>query len=190
MDQKTGGLQEKTGLRPSLRFRERSIPLVLLGTVLFLSGALSESKAQPRTDAQALDPGKLIAVKRVIDGDTIELADGERVRYLGIDAPELRRKIRGRWVERAEPFATEAFELNRRLVEGRAVRLELDRESRDRYHRLLAYVFVGDRLVNAELIAAGYAVVRIHPPNLRYADLLMKLQAEARAHQRGLWAVH
>ena len=85
-------------------------------------------------------------------------------------------------------FAAEAYKLNRRLVEGRKVRLERDQESRDRYHRLLAYVFVEDRLVNAELIASGYVEVRLHPPNLRYADLFMKLQAEALVHQRGLWA--
>lgn len=53
---------------------------------------------------------------------------------------------------------------------------------------LRAYVFVDDRLVNAELITSGFAVVRLHPPNVRYADLFMKLQAEAMAHQRGLWA--
>ncbi len=188
MDHETGGIQEKTGLRRSLRFWERAVPLVLLGAVLFLSGVISESKAQAPLDAQALDPGKPIAVKRVIDGDTIELANGEIVRYLGIDAPEMRRKVHGRWVEHVEPFAAEAFALNRRLVEGRRVRLELDRESRDRYHRILAYVFVNDRLVNAELISSGYVVVRLHPPNLRYADLFMKLQAEALAHQRGLWA--
>jgi micrococcal nuclease len=128
-----------------------------------------------------------MAVKRVIDGDTIELVNGEMVRYLGIDAPEMRRKVHGRWIESSEPYAAEATALNRRLVEGQPVRLELDRESRDRYHRLLAYVFVKDHLVNAELISSGYVQVRLHPPNLRYAELFMKLQAEALAHHRGLW---
>lgn len=188
MDQETGGLQEKTGLRQSRRFWGRPIPVALLGALLLLSGAISESMALPRPGDQAFEFGKPIAVKRVIDGDTIELANGETVRYIGIDAPEMRRKVRGRWVKKAEPFAAEAYELNRRLVEGRKVRLERDQESRDRYHRLLAYVFVEDRLVNAELIASGYVEVRLHPPNLRYADLFMKLQAEALAHQRGLWA--
>jgi micrococcal nuclease len=160
----------------------------LLGTVLLFSALLSEPKAPAQTGSEALNLGKPVAVKRVIDGDTIELSNGERVRYLGIDAPEMRRKVRGRWVEKTEPFAAEAYELNRRWVEGRSVRLEMDQETRDRYHRLLAYVFVNDHLVNAELITSGYVVVRLHPPNLRYADLFMKLQAEALAHQRGLWA--
>ena len=188
MDQETGSPREKTDLRPAPGFRRRSIPAVLLGTVLIFSGVLSGSKAPSQTASEALDLGKPVAVQRVIDGDTIELSNGERVRYLGIDAPEMRRKVRGRWVEKAEPFAAEAYELNRRWVEGRRVRLEMDRETRDRYHRLLAYVFVNDHLVNAELITSGYVVVRLHPPNLRYADLFMKLQAEALAHQWGLWA--
>ncbi|MBI3994596.1 MAG: thermonuclease family protein [Nitrospirae bacterium] len=188
MDQETGGSQEKTGVSPVPRFRRRAVPVGLLGTVLFFSGLLSGPSTLSPADSGVFEAGNLIPVKRVIDGDTIELVNGETVRYLGIDAPELRKKVRGRWVEAAEPFAAEASELNRRWVEGRRVRLERDKEDRDRFHRLLAYVFVEDHLVNAELISSGYATVRLHPPNLRYADLFMKLQAEALAHQRGLWA--
>ena len=188
MDQETGGPQEKTGLSPAPGFRLRAVPVGLLGTVLFFLGLLSGPSTLSQAGSEVFEAGNLIPVKRVIDGDTIELVNGETVRYLGIDAPELRKKIRGRWVEAAEPFAVEASELNRRLVEGRRVRLERDIEDRDRFHRLLAYVFVEDRLVNAELISSGYATVRLHPPNLRYADLFMKLQAEALARQRGLWA--
>jgi micrococcal nuclease len=160
---------------------------VLLGPILFLSVVSPKSKAEPGAETHPADLGNPIAVKRVIDGDTIELVNGDIVRYLGIDAPEMRRKVRGRWVEGGEPYSAEAFALNRRLVEGQTVRLELDRESRDRYHRILAYVFVKDHLVNAELISSGFVQVRLHPPNLRYADLFMKLQAEALAHHRGLW---
>jgi micrococcal nuclease len=187
MDQKTGESQEKACLSRFLRAGRRFLPVVLLGPILFLSVVSSKSKAEPGAEPLSADRGKLIAVKRVIDGDTIELVNGEMVRYLGIDAPEMRRKVHGRWVESGEPYAAEATALNRRLVEGQPVRLELDRESRDRYHRLLAYVFVKDHLVNAELISSGYVQVRLHPPNLRYADLFMKLQAEALAHHRGLW---
>jgi len=187
MDQKTGESQKKAFLSRFLRGGRRFPPVVLLGPILFLSVVSIQVNAEPGAEPTPADLGGLIAVKRVIDGDTIELVNGEMVRYLGIDAPEMRRKVHGRWVESGEPYAVEATALNRRLVEGRPVRLELDRESRDRYHRLLAYVFVKDRLVNAELISSGYVQVRLHPPNLRYADLFMKLQAEALAHHRGLW---
>lgn len=187
MDQETDGSGEKTRLIHTRRLWGRSILVLLLGGAILFSAALWGRKVASRPDSSLLDLGRSIAVSRVIDGDTIELVNGERVRYIGVDAPELRHKVRGRWVEKAEPFAAEAYELNRRLVEGRGVRLELDRESRDRYNRLLSYVFVDHRLVNAELVEAGYAVVRLYPPNLRYADLFMRLEAEARAHKRGLW---
>jgi micrococcal nuclease len=127
-------------------------------------------------------------ILRVVDGDTIQLSNGEWVRYIGMDAPELRRKVGTRWVEDPQPGAVEAYELNRRLVEGKRVRLELDVEQRDRFHRLLAYVFVGDLFVNAELVKAGYATVFTYPPNVRYHQLFLDLQKKARVEHRGLWA--
>lgn len=127
-------------------------------------------------------------VLRVVDGDTIQLSNGEWVRYIGVDAPELRRKVGTRWVEDPQPGAEEAYELNRRLVEGKRVRLDWDVERRDRFHRLLAYVFADNIFVNAELVKAGYATVFTHPPNVRYHQLFLDLQKEARMEQRGLWA--
>ena len=127
-------------------------------------------------------------VARVIDGDTIEIADGRLVRYLGIDAPELRRRVGGRWVEQPDPFGREATALNRRLVEGRTVRLEYDVRTHDRYGRLLAHVYVGSESVNATLLKEGAARVRIIPPNVRYADEFRRFAAEARRQRRGLWS--
>ena len=123
-----------------------------------------------------------------MDGDTIQLSNGEWVRYIGIYAPELRHKVGTRWVEDPQPGAVEAYELNRRLVEGKQVRLELDVEQRDRFHRLLAYVFVGNLFVNAELVKAGYAKVFLYPPNIRYHQLFFDLQEEAKIKRHGLWA--
>lgn len=163
------------------------LPVGLLGLGLLLAGPLRGLEAGSGADAGIPGLDRPIAVKQVIDGDTIELINRERVRYLGIDAPEMRRKVNGRWIKIMESFAAEAYELNRGLVEGRSVRIELDREIRDRYDRLLGYVFVDGRFVNAELISSGYVIVRIHPPNDRYADLFIKLQAEARAEGRGIW---
>lgn len=109
MDQETGDREEKADLNPFLRLRIRFVPVVWLGAVLPLFDATSEPKARSQAGPKAIDFGKPVAAKRVIDGDTIERADGEEVRYRGIDAPELRRKIRGRWNEYAEPFAAEAL---------------------------------------------------------------------------------
>jgi micrococcal nuclease len=124
-------------------------------------------------------------VVRIVDGDTIDvqLADRvEKIRYIGVNAPEVHHPIRGE-----EPGGREAAEVNRRLVAGRHVRLELDVRTRDRYGRLLAYVWAGDTMVNAELVRRGYAQVMAVPPNVKYQHLLVKLQREARDAHRGLW---
>ena len=117
-------------------------------------------------------------VVRVIDGDTIVVElDGkdERVRYIGIDTPEMddeRPAIRRR--------AVEAKAANARLVGGRRVRLELDVERRDRYGRLLAYVWVGDTLVNEALVQAGHAAPYTVPPNVRYVGRFLDAARDAR----------
>jgi len=126
-------------------------------------------------------------VRRVIDGDTVELVGGWLVRYLGIDAPEVRRWEGGRWVVAPEPMGREAAGFNRRLVEGKRVRLEYDVQTHDRFGRLLAYVYVGGVLVNEELLRAGFAQPLTIPPNGRYAQRFRALTEEARRAQRGLW---
>ncbi len=186
MDQETRGPIEKTQLTASNPRPKRSVP-TFLSVALILSVLLSPPPDPTRADSEFTQRPRQAAVGRVIDGDTIELVNGERVRYIGIDAPEIRRKVKGRWIESPEPFAIQAFEKNRRLVGDRTVRLELDRQTRDRHNRLLAYVYAGDRFVNAELVSAGYAVVRIYPPNDRFSERLRNLETEARAKRRGLW---
>lgn len=130
-------------------------------------------------------------VVRTVDGDTVwvRLASGvEKVRYIGIDTPEVHHPTRGE-----EPGGRAATEINRGLVGDRPVRLEPDVQLRDRYGRLLAYVWVrradgGEVMVNAELVRLGYAQVMTVPPNVRHAEMFRKLAAEARENHRGLWA--
>jgi micrococcal nuclease len=86
-----------------------------------------------------------------------------------------------------EPFGSEADTANRRLVEGQTIRLELDVQPWDRCQQLLAYVYVGDLMVNAELVRQGYAQVATFPPNGRYQDIFRALQCEACEAQRGVW---
>ena len=124
-------------------------------------------------------PPDTVLVQRVVDGDTIVLAGGERVRYLGIDTPEV--------TGVPELFGPEATEANRRLVEGRRVRLERDVTDRDRFDRLLRYVYVDGVMVNAELLREGFAKVLVYPPDSRYAQCLAALEEEAREAGRGLW---
>ncbi len=128
----------------------------------------------------------LAGVVEVIDGDTITVALSDRtetVRYIGVHTPETKHPLK-----RGEPGGPEAKEVNRQLVAGQRVRLELDVQERDRAGRLLAYVHVSDQMVNTELVRRGYAEVVTIPPNVRYHALFVKLQREAREQRRGLWA--
>lgn len=130
-------------------------------------------------------------VVRTVDGDTVwvKLASGvEKVRYIGIDTPEVHHPTRGE-----EPGGRAATEINRGLVGDRPVRLEPDVQLRDRHGRLLAYVWVkradgAEVMVNAEMVRLGYAQVLTVPPNVRHAEMFRKLAAEAREQRRGLWA--
>ncbi|MEK6252488.1 MAG: thermonuclease family protein [Actinomycetota bacterium] len=124
-------------------------------------------------------------VTRVIDGDTIEVSvddHTDEVRYIGIDTPET--------VKPGTPvqcFGPQASAFNHRLVEGRAVRLVFDGERRDVYGRLLAYVHVGQRFVNARLVRLGYARTLTIPPNDTHAGLFHRLARAAGLAGRGLW---
>jgi micrococcal nuclease len=126
--------------------------------------------------------GKEYVVRKVIDGDTVQLETGETVRYLGIDAPELFLKEGG-----SEFFAKEATRFNKKLVLLKKVRLEFDVEKKDHYGRLLAYVFVKNVCINAELVKGGYARAVVKPPNTKYRDVFLDYQKKAMDEEKGLW---
>ena len=119
-------------------------------------------------------------VARVVDGDTIVVDGGERVRYVGIDAPETG--------EAPEPLGVEATEMNRRLVEGRDVLLVKDTSDRDRFGRLLRLVYADGILVNAELLREGYSRAVVFPPDDEHAECFAALEEEAKEAGRGMWA--
>lgn len=129
--------------------------------------------------------GETFRVARVVDGDTLLLDGGERVRLIGVDTPETVRPDHP-----VEPLGPEASAFTRRHVDGRDVRLEFDRERRDRFERLLAYVYVGDFFLNEELIRAGYSKAVTRFP---YSEAMKRrfraAEAEARHARRGLWAL-
>jgi micrococcal nuclease len=134
-------------------------------------------------DAPAVLLGQVVDV---IDGSTIRVALGDRaetVRYIGIDTREPEQSPKP-----PEPSGRNAIDANNQLVARQQVRLELDVLERDRNGRLLAYVFVGPQMVNAELVRRGQAEVLTVPPNMRYRDVLVTLEQEARDQKRGLWA--
>lgn len=125
---------------------------------------------------------------RIVDGDTIHVSVAgrrEKVRYIGVDTPESRRP--GTPVQ---CFAKAAGAFNASLLRGRRVELRTDAERRDRYGRLLAYVYrEPDRLfVNAELVRRGYARILTIPPNVAHAGEFLSLERDARRAGRGLWS--
>ena len=137
-----------------------------------------------------------IYVRRVIDGDTIQLQTGERVRLIGIDTPEMHESSKlyrdsqrtGRDKRVIQELGRRAYLFTKELVEGRNVRLEFDVEKKDKYGRLLAYVYLQDStFVNAKIVEEGYASLMSIPPNVKYAGLFLKLYRQARKNRRGLW---
>lgn len=119
-------------------------------------------------------------VKRVIDGDTIELANGQIVRYVGVNAPN-----------NGELFEEEATEANVKLVSGKTVTLEYDTYTSDRFGRVLAYPMIDGKNVAVELAQKGFVKVTIYQDRrkLKYQDELLKAQNEAKQKKRGIWSL-
>jgi micrococcal nuclease len=162
-----------------------SLLLVALLASVLLSGRDGGDNNGDSTPAGPAGQTADAEVTRVIDGDTIEvrISGGEdEVRYIGIDTPET--------VKPGTPvqcFGPQASSENHRLVEGRRVRLVFDRERRDVYGRLLAYVYTDSGFVNAQLMRGGYARSLTIPPNTRHAGLFHRLAEDAGRAGRGLW---
>ena len=127
----------------------------------------------------------IVFVKRVIDGDTIELDNGEKVRYIGINAPET--------VDTnslVECYGVEASTKNKELVEGKNVRLEKDISDKDKYGRLLRYVYMEDgSMVNLLLIKEGYAKSSTYDPDIKYQAQIQTAEKNARESGTGLWSI-
>jgi micrococcal nuclease len=135
--------------------------------------------------ARSAGAGRSVRVTAVVDGDTIDVAWAgrrERVRLLGVDTPET--------VDPRRPvgcYGPEASAFTHRRLQGRTVRLRFDRQRRDRYGRLLAYVEVDGRRFNDELLTGGYARVLVIPPNGRHGRAMLDEELAARSAERGLW---
>jgi len=122
-------------------------------------------------------------VRWIDDGDTVVLDTGDRIRYIGINCPEIDHGDRP-----AEPFGDLAKRYNKELVYGKRVRIEYDLEKRDRHGRLLAYLFLGNgRFINGALVAEGLAYCLPHGENTKFRDALLAYQREAMSAKRGIW---
>ena len=175
------------------RGRTRTVRIAPLFVVFWL-GSLTAcapgqaSTARPTASVAASTgsgSGDVFVVDRVVDGDTIVVrtpGGSVHVRLIGVDSPES--------VKPGTPvqcFAIAASTYTKRALTGTLVRLEYDVERFDRYGRTLAYVWVGSRMFNEQMVRDGYAVVETVPPDVRYADVFVAAERDARRHDRGLW---
>ncbi|MDO8635510.1 MAG: thermonuclease family protein [Dehalococcoidia bacterium] len=145
----------------------------LIPCLLALALMFSATACQPQAPTEA----GTFQVIRVIDGDTIVVEGNVRVRYIGMNAPEM-----------DEPFGEEAKEANQDLVQGKRVKMEKDVSNTDRYNRWLRYVYVDSLMVNGEIVRLGLARAQGYPPDIKHQAYLNRLEREASQAGRGIWA--
>ncbi len=172
-------------VHPRRRFRRRGVRwlAILVGLVVLVVARLWYSP-EPLARQVTLEPGPH-AVVRVVDGDTIVVVPHERVRLIGVDTPETVKPDHD-----VEPYGPEASQFTEDFLSGGMARLEFDRRERfDRYGRHLAYVWVGERMLNEELLRAGLGRWE---PGFHYADAMKRrfrqAQREAQEQGRGIWS--
>lgn len=170
--------------------------LIIVCIAILISGCSGYSQSGRRkintrsqsTDTESTSNNGFVVVEKVVDGDTFwvinEKGEREKIRLIGIDAPESRnvfdKKI-GYYGKESKDYLTQ-------LLYGKLVKLDADIGLTDKYGRTLAYVYLENgTFVNADLIKNGYATVMTVPPNVKFADKFVELQREAMEQGRGLW---
>lgn len=155
--------------------------LIFFGLLIYYSNKKASIQIIPPSSTPVLTPGNLITyakVTRVIDGDTIVIDTGQHVRYIGMNAPEL---------SPLECYATQASEINKNLVLGKTVKLVKDVSETDKYGRVLRFVYVGDQMIDDELVKDGAAKIMTVPPDVGYKDEFQESENYAKENKLGLW---
>ena len=166
--------------------------VVLLIWTIFVPKNIGQEKPNeiqiPSTQNEIVETTKKdlqkVKVLRVVDGDTIEIEGGQKIRYIGVDTPETVDPRRS-----PQCFGKEASNYNKELVENKEVYLEKDVSETDKYGRLLRYIYLESESVsiNEQLVKEGYAVSSSYPPDIKYQDKFKAAEEEARNNKRGLW---
>lgn len=165
------------------QLRHARMPWWAIGLVLIAAFCWQQYADREVPPADPADPNRTYRIERVVDGDTLVLAGGERVRLIGVNTPET---VKPNWP--VEPFGPEASAFTKRLAEGRTATLGFDRERRDKYGRTLAYVYLDGVMLNEEILRAGLGHAELQYP---FAESMKRrfraAEAEAKAARRGLW---
>jgi len=169
-------------------FTSRKFNKIIVSLVLFLF-VIIFNKINPPVNQSLTTVKEIYRVTRVIDGDTIVLNNGIKVRYIGMDTPEMPSLK----AKKADCFAEKAKVENSELVLNKEVSLEKDVSNTDQYKRWLRYVYVKNKdgqeiMVNVYLVENGYATLATYPPDVKYVDLLKSAQILARNKGKGLWS--
>lgn len=154
--------------------------LIFIGFVVYFSNKNKTVQIIPQlTPITTSTPSAIFAkVVRVIDGDTIVIDTGQKVRYIGMNTPEM---------ETSECYATEASEINKNLVLGKTVKLEKDISDTDKYGRLLRFVYIDNVFVDDYLIKNGFAKIMTVPPDVEFKDEFQESQNYAKKNKLGIW---
>lgn len=163
----------------------RTFLTISLIVLISIHSCTSASKQRHQNSTTHLYP-----VKKIVDGDTFWVDDGFekgiKIRFIGVDAPESRKTFK----KEVRYYGAESKQYLQNLLSGRNVILVSDVDSLDRYGRTLSYVYLEDgTFVNALLVENGYATVMTFPPNVKFVELFVQLQQEAREAKRGLWGI-
>lgn len=154
--------------------------LIIVGVSSFVWGENHQKGKSISSPLPSQESPEEFVVRKVIDGDTIVLENGEVVRYIGIDTPEI--------TKNSDCYAVESSNKNKELVLGKKVRLEKDISERDRYQRLLRFVYIEDIFVNDSLVRQGFAKIYTYPPDIKYKDQFLASEKYARENNLGLWS--
>ena len=177
------------------KFTKKTFSLILFLIVLVI-GLFTKPTSPQYPVKNVVSPNYLasssaviVKVARAVDGDTIELEDRQTVRYIGIDTPELHHPTKP-----VQCFAKEAMEVNKKLVEGKQVKLEKDVSEKDKYGRLLRFVYLDESFatssgifINDYLVRQGFAFASTFPPDVKFSQQFLEAEREARQNNRGLW---
>lgn len=147
-----------------------------------IPSAPKPTKPCPGQITPTITSEKTYKVTKVIDGDTIEIEGGQKVRYIGVDTAEMDDKDPVKLC-----YAQKAFEKNKELVEGKEIHLEKDVSEKDKYGRLLRYVYMEETFVNDYLTRSGFASAVTYPPDIKYQKQFQEAQREAKDNNLGLW---
>ena len=182
---------EDKNLKKTKNMKKRTIvgliSIVAIVAVVMFAGCIEEEEGSVPTSTPTITPSQTATltppleitsaiVSKVIDGDTIKLQNGERVRLLGINTPEM-----------GQPYYEEATNRLKELIEGKTITLEKDIEDKDQYGRLLRHIYIDDTFVNLEMVREGYANVYVIHPNVKYSSKFENTEEEAKNAKRGIW---